>query len=227
MYKVIVSFCFLFCSASLLIGQQQKIEEKSFAWNSGRSAKINLKFAANIKVSSWDKQEMLLKTIITYEKEAHLKIHKMEIQEMGSQLLIDTDYAKNFFKNKRHTCWSCDEADQNEWGDCTCFKLEFEIMMPKGADLSVETISGNIELLDIAGPVKAKSISGFIDLGMKPSLASNLYFKSVTGEIYTDFDIDLDKSSNAFNKRLTTALNGGGSAIALETVSGDIFFRKK
>lgn len=227
MNKIIASFCLLVFSVNLLFAQQQKVEEKTFAWNSNRSAKINLKFASDIKVSSWDKSELLLKTIITYEKEAHLKIHQMEIQEMGSQLIIETDYAKNFFKNKKHTCWSCDEQDKNEYGDCTCFKLEFEIMMPKGADLALETIAGNIELKNIKGPVKAKSISGFIDLGLEESLASNLYFKSVTGEIYTDFDIELDKSSNAFNKRLTTALNGGGAAIDLETVSGDIFFRKK
>ncbi|MBX2875450.1 MAG: DUF4097 domain-containing protein [Saprospiraceae bacterium] len=227
MYKIIASFCLLFFSANLLMAQQQKIEEKTFAWDAGRSAKLNLKFASNIKVSSWNKSELYLKTIITYEKEAHLKIHKMEVQEMGRQLIITTDYAKNFFRNKRHTCWSCDEEDQNEYGDCTCFKLEFEIMMPKGADLALETIAGNIEIKDIAGPVKAKSISGFIDLGLEPSLASNLYFKSVTGEIYTDFDVDLDKNSSAFSKRLTTALNGGGAAIDLETVSGDIFFRKK
>ncbi len=227
MNKIIASFCLLFFSVNLLFAQQQKIEEKTFAWNANRSAKMNLKFASDIKVSSWDKSELLLKTIITYEKEAHLKIHQMEIQEMGSQLIIETDYAKNFFNNKKYNCWSCDEDDQNEYGDCICFKLEFEIMMPKGADLTLETIAGNIELKNIKGPVKAKSISGFIDLGMKESLASNLYFKSVTGEIYTDFDVELDKSSNAFNKHLTAALNGGGAAIDLETVSGDIFFRKK
>lgn len=227
MYKIIASFCLLSFSVNLLFAQQQKIEEKTFAWNNGRSAKLNLKFASDIKVSSWDKPELLLKTIITYEKEAHLKIHKMEIQEMGSQLIIETDYEKSFFKTKKYTCWSCDEEDQKRGDDCTCFKLAFEIMMPRGADLALETIAGNIELKNIKGPVKAKSISGFIDLGMEESLASNLYFKSVTGEIYTDFDIELDKSSNAYNKRLTTALNGGGAAIDLETVSGDIFFRKK
>ncbi len=227
MYKLFASLCLLFFSANLLVAQQQKIEEKTFAWDAGRSAKLNLKFASNIQVSSWDKPELYLKTIITYEKEAHLKIHQMEIQEMNGQLIIETDYVKGFFKNRRHTCWSCDEQDKNEYGDCTCFKLEFEIIMPKGANLALETIAGNIELKDVEGPVKAKSISGFIDLGMETTMASNLYFKSVTGEIYTDFDIDLDKSSSAFNKRLTAALNGGGAAIDLETVSGDIFFRKK
>lgn len=227
MYRIIASFCLLFFSANLLVAQQQKIEEKTFAWDTGRSAKLNLKFASNIQVSSWDKSELYLKTIITYEDESHLKIHEVDIQEMGSQLIIETDYAKKFFKNKKYNCWSCDEKDNNEYGDCVCFKLEFVIMMPKGADLALETIAGNIELKDVNGPVKAKSISGFIDLGMKPSQASNLRFKSVTGEIYTDFDVDLDKNSSAFSKRVTAALNGGGAAIDLETVSGDIFFRKK
>ena len=44
---------------------------------------------------------------------------------------------------------------------------------------------------------------------------------------YTDFDLSLDKKSTAFSKRLNTAINGGGPLIALETISGDIFLRKK
>ncbi len=55
---------------------------------------------------------------------------------------------------------------------------------------------------------------------------TELRFRCVTGEIYTDFDIDLDDSSSAYSKKLSTSINGGGSKrLSLETVSGDIFFR--
>jgi len=54
-----------------------------------------------------------------------------------------------------------------------------------------------------------------------------LKFRSVTGEIYTDFDIELDENSSAYAKKLSTEINGGGAQLlSLETVSGDIFFRK-
>lgn len=211
-----------------LNAQEKTTQEQRFNWSNHQTADINLKFASNIKVSSWNKSELYIKTIITYEDKEHLKIHQMDVQEQGSKLMITADYVKDFFKGKKYNCWGgCDQADQNENQDCICFKLEFEIMMPKNAKVKLETISGNIELQDLDGPLDAKSISGFIDLGLKPSTSSNLSFKSVTGEIYTDFDIDLDKNSSAFSKKLNAALNGGGPVIALETVSGDIFFRKK
>lgn len=100
-------------------------------------------------------------------------------------------------------------------------------MMFKGVDLMFEIIVGNIEFKNIKGLVKVKSISGFIDLGMKEFLVFNFYFKLVIGEIYIDFDVELDKSSNVFNKYFIVVLNGGGVVIDLEIVSGDIFFWKK
>ncbi len=227
MYKIISACCLFLFSVMVLNAQEKTTQEQRFNWSNNRAADINLKFASNIKVSSWNKSELYIKTIITYEDKEHLKIHQMDVEELGNNLVITADYAKDFFKGKKYNCWGCDPADQKENQDCICFKLEFEIMMPKNAKVKLETISGNIELQDLDGPLNAKSISGFIDLGLKPSVSSNLSFKSVTGEIYTDFDVNLDKSSSAFSKKLNTALNGGGPVIALETVSGDIFFRKK
>lgn len=228
MYRIIVSCCFLLLSMTILPAQKTKIQEQSYTWSTDRSAHLNLRFASNIKVSSWDKSELYIKTTITYEKEEHLKVHQMNVQEMGKKLLITADYAEGFFDNKKYNCWGgCDNGDDEAKEDCICFKLNFEIRMPKGANVSLETISGNIELMDLNGPLAAKTISGFIDLGLKASRPTNLSFRSVTGEIYTDFDLNLDKNSTAFSKQLNTSINGGGPEIALETVSGDIFFRKK
>lgn len=229
MYKLMMSCCLMLFIMMNLQAQKTKTLEQNFAWSADRTAEVNLRFASQIKVSSWNKSELYIKTIITYEEEEHLQVHQMDVQEMGKKLLITADYAKDFFKNRKdYNCWGgCDNDDERSNQDCICFKLAFEIMMPREADVSIETISGNIELTDVNGPVQAKTISGFIDLGLPPSKANNLSFKSVTGEIYTDFDLNLDKSSTAFSKQLNTSINGGGPVIALETVSGDIFFRKK
>lgn len=227
-----MSKIFLACILSLgclgtVLAQQQKIEEQTYDWSAAKSAEIDLKFASNIKVTSWNKNELVLKTIITYGEEKLLGLHQMKVTDIGNTLTITSDYSKAFSHENGYNCWSCDQQENHQNDKCRCFKLAFELMLPKGADVSLKTIAGNLELADLKGPLNAKTISGFIDLGLAPSTATALNFKSVTGEIYTDFDITLDKNSTAFSKRLNTSINGGGPLIALETVSGDIFLRKK
>jgi len=210
-----------------MLAQQQKIEEQSYDWSANKSADIDLKFATNIKVTSWDKNELVLKTIITYGEEKLLGLHQMKVTDIGNTLTISSDYRESFSKKNGYNCWSCNQEENNRNDKCQCFQLAFELMLPKGADVSLKTIAGNLELADLKGPLKAKTISGFIDLGLASSAATALKFKSVTGEIYTDFDISLDKNSTSFSKLLNTSINGGGPLIALETISGDIFLRKK
>ena len=92
--------------------------------------------------------------------------------------------------------------------------------------MELNSISGGIEIKGYRGAIRAKSISGFVDFSSPSSQGLDVAFKSVTGEIYTDFDMKLDEGSTAWSKRLNRSVNGGGKKIALETVSGDIFFRK-
>ena len=61
---------------------------------------------------------------------------------------------------------------------------------------------------------------------------ANLVLKSVTGEIYTDFDINFSEKEGHKMKRvggsnLRGSINGGGVEIALNTISDDIYLRKK
>jgi len=227
MSKIFSSLILCLCFLGTALAQQQKVEEQSYDWSANKSADIDLKFATNIKVSSWDKNELLLKTIITYGEEKLLGLHQMKVTDIGNTLTISSDYSESFSKKNGYNCWSCNQEEDKRNDKCQCFQLAFELMLPKGADVSLKTIAGNLELADLKGPLKAKTISGFIDLGLASGAATALKFKSVTGEIYTDFDISLDKNSTSFSKLLNTSINGGGPLIALETISGDIFLRKK
>lgn len=50
---------------------------------------------------------------------------------------------------------------------------------------------------------------------------------TLTGTIYSDFDIDTDrrKSSHGTNK-ITGTINNGNELIVMETISGNIYMRK-
>lgn len=200
-----------------------KATEQSFKLPVSRQVDLNLKFASTIKVSSWSRNELGLKTIITASNDDLRKIHEMEVKE-GSVLEIETGYAMEDMKKQDYHCWSCNE-DRDE--NCKCLEVSYEIQLPENAELKLETISGDIEIKGFEGKTQAKTISGYVDLGLHSGANRDLSFKSVTGEIYTDFEVALDKDSSPWSKKLNASLNGGGDLISLETVSGDIFFRKE
>ena len=201
---------------------------------SGKKAVLKLPFAYTIKIVSWDKPELQFDANVRAGDEATKQRHTFSARESSSELVIETNLAKE--KNgKNNSCWS-DECDSllntggvaRQWNqDCKCFRVDYEIHMPAGTALVLETINGDVELRGLNGPVRAKSINGFVDMDLSANAAGAVHFSSVNGEIYTDFDLDLDKNSTAFNKKVKAPLNGGGQELALETINGDIFFRKR
>ncbi|HEX8426551.1 DUF4097 family beta strand repeat-containing protein [Hymenobacter sp.] len=111
--------------------------------------------------------------------------------------------------------------------------------------------SGDMELLNVSGPVVANSVSGDVkvrfsgmraepssislvsgdlDVTMPSASKANLALRSISGEIYTDFDLNLGKGpdnlSRVGGQTVSGNINGGGPTLSLKTISGDIFVRK-
>lgn len=131
---------------------------------------------------------------------------------------------------------------------------DIEISNHRG-EIEIQAKNGDINLQNITGPVIAHStsgdvdivfsevsgenptsvslVSGYIDVTLPASTASDLYLSSISGEIFTDMDISLKGSSEDKMMRLgggrniEGSLNGGGVEMSFKTVSGDIYLRKK
>lgn len=192
-----------------------------------KKVSLNLKFARDIKVTVGG-SEVQLKTYLTATSEAISKYHILTAEENDDRLSIETTYEFVKDKNrKENQCWNC-EAEGRSWqGEkCLCLQARYEVIVPAGTAVNLETISGDIEIKGLANEIRAKSISGFVDLALPSTAKANLSLKSVTGEVYSDFDVKLDGKSTSYSKRLNAPLNGGGVRIEIETISGDIFFRK-
>jgi hypothetical protein len=200
----------------------------SYKLPASKKISLNLKFASNIKVSVGSNSEVQLKTYLTATSEAISKYHILTAEESGDRLSIETTYEFVKDKNrKENQCWNCEAEGKNWQGEkCLCLQASYEVIVPVGTAVNLETISGDIEIKGLPNEIYAKSISGFVDLSLQSNAKADLNFKSVTGEIYSDFDVKLDGKSTSYSKRLNAPINGGGARIALETVSGDIFFRK-
>ncbi len=123
-------------------------------------------------------------------------------------------------------------------------------------ELEIKSTTGNILLNNVSGPIIANSVSGNlraefnnlrqgkptsislvsgdIDLTMPADSKADFRLQSISGEIYTDLDIVNNKDREEGNLRqigggytIQGKNNGGGTELSLNTISGNIYIRKK
>lgn len=130
-------------------------------------------------------------------------------------------------------------------------------------DLEVSNLDGNVTLKDISGsavvdalngrihvsflkinsekPMSFSSMNGTIDVTFPPSLKASLQLKNNMGDIYTDFDVAMEKTATkveespkgkkgkfrvTFDKSMRGTINGGGPEYKFNNFNGDIYIRK-
>ena len=97
------------------------------------------------------------------------------------------------------------------------------------------TLSADIELvfssLSQAGPTSITSTSGDIDVTLPANTAGDFDMSTTSGEVYTDMDFEFSDEDGlrrwGGGMSADAKLNGGGVAVVLRSVSGDIFIRKE
>ena len=130
-------------------------------------------------------------------------------------------------------------------------------------EIEVESLNGSVTLTNVAGSVLANtqngpitvtlarvmadkamaftSFNGKVDVTMPGSIKANLKMRSDNGDIFTDFDVQLQQAPAAagrgtrnnrgkfqveVNRALYGTVNGGGPEIELRTFNGTIYLRK-
>lgn len=138
--------------------------------------------------------------------------------------------------------------DQTNW-----FSANMTVSNMDG-DLEIRTNNGNIDLHNVTGPVVANTtsgeirivysslsqekptaistISGPIDITLPASTKSTMKLRSITGEMYTDFDLGLKNTKDGMAKvgggnNIEGTTNGGGVEMQLKTISSNIYIRKQ
>ena len=98
--------------------------------------------------------------------------------------------------------------------------------------LVLSTISGDIDVIfseiNKDNPFSISDISGDIDITLPSTFPANLKMKTVTGNIYTDFDYSSAEKNlkQIGGSSIEFPLNGGGVEISLINISGNIYLRK-
>ncbi len=98
--------------------------------------------------------------------------------------------------------------------------------------LVLSTIAGDITItsneLSLGKPFSINSVSGDIDLTLPLKVALDVDLNTVSGGVYTDFDIaeTKDNMKRVGGNQIGFTLNGGGTKLAISAVSGNIYLRK-
>jgi len=101
----------------------------------------------------------------------------------------------------------------------------------------ISSLSSDIDAIfskvNQTSPFSIKAISGDIDLSVPANTPANLELSSMSGGIYTDFDIKTtNKNANNLKhigggSKVRAKINGGGVKIVVSAISGNIYLRKK
>lgn len=214
---------------------QQRIVEKEF--DAGRNARVqmNLRFGDQITVKGWDKPNISFKAVILINNGRLNDALTLDFSEKRDGIAVNVDYDERMFSQGRPGDCPNHHYPNFQWnygdGNRICSDITYEIYLPREADLKIESITADIELFDLQGPVWAKTVSGFIDIHMEESYGAEFSVETVTGEAYTNLE-----NLTIHNKRdypspvgykLRGSIGNGGRRLVLETVSGNIYIRKR
>jgi hypothetical protein len=190
----------------------QQIIEKHIDFAGKSSLVLKIQIADSIIVQTWPKNEVYAKASVNINQNKDNEAYVTSFDESGSNVIVNANFKEKYLRGKNNCC--------NE------SEIYWQIYVPEKTKFSVETINGNVTISGKTKEMNVKSISGYIDLAVPSTKQADLDFSTISGRMYSNHELALNKMHSGIPLKISEKLNNGGDAIKLETISGDIFFRK-
>lgn len=199
--------------------QAQKIVEKHAAISSGGKVTLNIQISDSIRVITWNKNEAYIKASVDINDNKNNDDYEWAFDDANGSFNVKAKFKDHVGRVYKSDC------------NCTCnyeSKIYVEVYVPENANLNIETINGDITITGKTADVRAHTISGFVDFAIAPDTKAYLKMNTISGTMYSNMDLGLDdkKVKHIGGSTVSSSLNGGGKVIDLETISGNIYFRK-
>jgi hypothetical protein len=196
------------CCASI---KAQQIIEKHMDFSGKESLSLKIQIADSINVQTWNKNEVYVKASVNVNENKDNDAYVTSFDDSGNYIAIEANFKDNYFKGKKNCC---NETD-----------IYWQIFMPEKTKFSVETINADVTIKGQTREMNVKSISGYIDLTEPEGKEADLDFSTISGRMYSNHELALNKMHSGIPMKINEKLNNGGDPIKLETISGDIYFR--
>ena len=204
-----ILFIALLCFGT--IHAQQKIE-KRFPLTGKGSVELNIEIADSISIQTWSSNEVYVTASVNINENKDNDAYLTSFEDAGNTVKVNAKFRDNYFKGRKDCCIESD--------------IFWNVFIPEKTDCTVETINADLTIKGETGEMKIKSISGYIDLSVPETRSANLEFSTISGTVYTNHNLLPDKMKNGVPSVIRETMNNGGPLLNLETISGDIFFRK-
>jgi hypothetical protein len=197
------------CIASV---EAQRITEKHINFSGKDKVSLKIEIADSISVHTWNKNEVFVSASVNINENKDNKAYLISFTEIGNTVGVSGNFDKDYFKGKNNCC---NETD-----------IFWQVFIPDNAAFDVETINGNITVDGKTNALAIKSISGDIDLSVSDNRQADVEFSTISGRIFSNHDFLSVTRKTSIPIVIRDQLTKGGPKIKLETISGDVFFRK-
>ena len=213
----------LLCIGALTSARGQKIIHKHIPFGPKDFVAMNFQISDSIRIMTWKKDEVYIHSSIDVNDNKNNDDYQMAFEESGQMINVsaklETDDIRRSSRDSGDNCCCCCNVRTH---------IYHVVYVPENVDFSVETINGNITIIGNTAEIRARSISGFIDLAVSPQRKADVKMHTITGTMYSNIDLPMSRHIKQVGGGSVTAeLNDGGKPIDLETISGNIFFRKE
>lgn len=227
--------------------QAQTTINKSIPAQAGQTVSINFDYPNLIRVSTWDKNEVLITgtasinggenddafELLTSTSGATISIRN-EIKNMKNlphRITIIDGSQKMVFRNKEEL-----KKYENEHGkkghDMQSWGLDMEIIIdikiPKNMKTTVQSTYGMVEIKDFNAPIDVDATYGGVDAAVVEKNAGEIIAETNYGEIFTNLDIKFggEESRNENFHTLVSAKPGNGPRYSFDSKYGNVYIRK-
>jgi DUF4097 and DUF4098 domain-containing protein YvlB len=233
--RILAASLFVLALASPAAAQQKETETVDRTVTIGERGRLNLKnFSGDVQITGTAGRDVVIHAVRNATRE-RLDNIKLDISTTSSSVSIDA--------NKRADGW----RDRNN----NVVETDFEIKVPYGTKLDLDTFSGKLDVRGVTGSINAHTFSGSIDIDVAsasqlPELTAETFsgniaarvpatasgrvrFDSFSGGVRSDLPISMTSRRNRWGggEDVDGSIgSGSGPTLRFKTFSGDLRITK-
>jgi len=243
MYRFLLAAALLL--GSLVPALAQRVVTQTATLAAGQSVFLNLRQAHNIKVRAGS--SLRVEARVNINDNQNNDLYSLRLRTAGTEVTVldtlDTDKLREI-----NFTGDCDGGSRNNGSGglnvgytrsektgglrptinrhrgekySYCLRIDYDVTLPAGTALRLNTISGDLDLSGLSGPVTAKTISGDV---LSKGLTGELTLRTISGDV---------KATELGGKAVdATSISGNvdvswpaaqGADLRLKTISGEVY----
>lgn len=241
-----ISITALLMTLAISLNAQRAIEK--IIDHKGQEVTVDLAFARHIEIKNWDRQSVGLIGNLKTEDGKFLDLYTLEVSEGESTIEIKSDATPVFeaFQREYEKDHPREKKDHKEEGIYYTesrgpeHEFNYVIYVPKGTNVKISSITGELSSEKFEGELKADLISGDITIGDYKGILdlntitgdidlrmtdASLEAETIQGNIYADEKLILTSADRLVGHKVSGETPNPQNTLKLNTINGNMYLR--